>query len=98
MHTRLYALLSAPVLALGLSLASPAHAASEACGALSLASGAECSRAGTPSAVEVAAGAAGISCSVSPRLRLLRAAGTTSIITTTFAVLGALFILRRRRF
>ncbi|HTQ03431.1 MAG TPA: hypothetical protein VMI54_06225, partial [Polyangiaceae bacterium] len=41
---------------------------------------------------------AGVSCSISPRARLLRSAGTTSILTTTFALLGALYILRRRRF
>jgi hypothetical protein len=43
-------------------------------------------------------GKSDVSCSVSPRVRLLRAASTTSIMTTLFALLGALFIVRRRRF
>lgn len=43
-------------------------------------------------------GKSDVSCSVSPREKLLRSAGTTSIITTLFALLGALFIVRRRRF
>jgi uncharacterized protein (TIGR03382 family) len=43
-------------------------------------------------------GKADVSCSISPRVKLARAATTTSIITTTFAVLGALFLFRRRRF
>jgi hypothetical protein len=40
---------------------------------------------------------AALSCSVSSRLKLARLATQTSIMTTTFAVLGALFLFRRRR-
>jgi hypothetical protein len=42
-------------------------------------------------------GKSGVSCSVSPRLKLLRSAANTSIVTTLFALLGALFLVRRRR-